>query len=192
MVHPKQISVVFKSEKQKKKKKKKGPHLFLLLFLLPFPIFHLPFYNFTIFLLIFIFTHFPFFPFLFFPDTSAKLSRSEVECPPAPPPVTPLVYTHKLPHIRMCFWLVINLGSLDSIKSNLLRYSNFKLRDLSKTLVRGELNSNLSFQAVLKFRLVLIGASWLGVLFYDWHSWEDQGPLKIINYNRFEGGSELC
>ena len=59
-----------------KKKKKMSPHLFSELFLLPFPIFHLPF---TIFLLFFsIFTPFPFFPCLFFLDTSAKISRSEV------------------------------------------------------------------------------------------------------------------
>ena len=41
----------WKAKKAKKKKKKKGPHLFLLLFILPFPIFHLPFYNFPSFLL---------------------------------------------------------------------------------------------------------------------------------------------
>ena len=89
LVDPKQISVIFKSEKQKKKKKKKkkkGPQIFLELFLLPFPILNLPF---TIFLLFFsIFTPFPFFPSPIFPDTSAKISRSEVSggalCPPAP------------------------------------------------------------------------------------------------------------
>ena len=40
-----------KSKKKKKKKKKGGPHLFLKLFLLPYPSFHLPFYNFPSFLL---------------------------------------------------------------------------------------------------------------------------------------------
>ena len=39
------------TKKNKKKKKKKGLHHFLQLFLLPFPIFHLPFYNFPSFLL---------------------------------------------------------------------------------------------------------------------------------------------
>ena len=51
-----------------KKKKKKVLTSFSDVFLLPFPIFHL-FFS--------IFTPFPFFPCLFFPDTSAKISRSE-------------------------------------------------------------------------------------------------------------------
>ena len=50
LVDPKQISVIFKSDKQKKKKKK------VFTSFLYFPIFHLPFYN--IFLL-FNFTPFP-------------------------------------------------------------------------------------------------------------------------------------
>ena len=65
---------------KKKKKKKKGPHLFSDVFLLPFPNFHL-FFS--------IFTPFLFFPCLFFPNTSAKISRSEVSggtLPPCPPP----------------------------------------------------------------------------------------------------------
>ena len=63
-----------------KSKKKKVLTSFSDVFLLPFPIFHL-FFS--------IFTPFPFFPCLFFPDTSAKISRSEVSggalCPPCPP-----------------------------------------------------------------------------------------------------------
>ena len=57
---------------------------FLIFSLLPFSIFHLPFYNFPSFLL-----HFPLFsifPCLFFPGRSAEISRSEdsrgVLCPP--------------------------------------------------------------------------------------------------------------
>ena len=67
--------------KKKKKKKKKVVTSFSNVFLLPFPIFHL-FFS--------IFTPFPFFPCLFFPDTSAKISRSEVSGGHCPPPVTPL------------------------------------------------------------------------------------------------------
>ena len=70
----------WKAKKKKKKKKKKVLTSFSAVFLLPFPIFHL-FFS--------IFTPFPFFPCLFFPDTSAKISRSEVSggalCPPCPP-----------------------------------------------------------------------------------------------------------
>ena len=71
----------FQKWKAKKKKKKKVLTSFSDVFLLPFPIFHL-FFS--------IFTPFPFFPCLFFPDTSANISRSEVSggalCPPCPPP----------------------------------------------------------------------------------------------------------
>ena len=72
-------------------KKKKGPHLFFITFLLPYPIFHLPFYHFPSFLLNF--HPFPFFLSLFFPDTSAKISRSEVSGGGGalPLPVTPLL-----------------------------------------------------------------------------------------------------
>ena len=57
---------------KKKKKKKKSPHLFFWRF--PASI-----SNFSTFSSQFsIFTPFPFFPCLFFPDTSAKISRSEV------------------------------------------------------------------------------------------------------------------
>ena len=86
LVDPKQISLVLKSEKKKKKKKKKGPQLFLQLFLLPFTIFHFPFFDFPFFLL-----HFPYFACLSFPDTSAEVSGGHsAPCPP-PPPVTPLI-----------------------------------------------------------------------------------------------------
>ena len=88
----------FSKVKSKKKKKKKGPHIFFrtfsyfhfqfflfLTFPLPFSFFSSQFLPlspclpFTIFLLfISIFTPFPLFPSLFFPDTSAKISRSEV------------------------------------------------------------------------------------------------------------------
>ena len=91
LVDPKQISVVFKNEKQKKKTKKQKQKTknktkqmvltsFYSVFLLPFPILHL-FFS--------IFTPFIFFPCLFIPDTSAKISRSEISgelCPPPPPP----------------------------------------------------------------------------------------------------------
>ena len=77
----------------KLKSRKKGHLLILELSLLPFSIFHLPFYNFHSFLLHF--PPFPFFPCLFFPGRSAEISWSEVSGgtlppPPPPPPVTPL------------------------------------------------------------------------------------------------------
>ena len=85
-----------KKKKKKKKNRSSPPHLFLLLFLLPFyyfSYFHFQFstFPFTIFLLFFsIFTPFPLFSFLFLPDTSAKISRSEVSgghsAQIAPPP----------------------------------------------------------------------------------------------------------
>ena len=92
--YTKQISI-FKSEKQKKKKKKKSSPLFFC----NFSYFHFQFstFSFTIFLLFSsIFTPFPFFPCLFFPDTSAKISWSEVSGgnsvpPPSPSPVTSLM-----------------------------------------------------------------------------------------------------
>ena len=74
----------FRSFLKCKAKKKKVLTSFSDVFLLPFPIFHL-FFS--------IFTPFPFFPCLIFPDTSAKISRSEVSgghSAPCPPPVTPL------------------------------------------------------------------------------------------------------
>ena len=80
-VRPKTNFCRFQKWKAKKKKKKKKRVLtsFSDVFLLPFPIFHL-FFS--------IFTPFPFFPCPFFPNTSAKISRSEVSggalCPPAP------------------------------------------------------------------------------------------------------------
>ena len=79
----------FQKWKAKKKKKKKVLNNFLQLFLLSY--FHLQFstFHFTIFLLFFsICTPFPFFPFflcLFFPATSAKISRSEVSEGTLPP-----------------------------------------------------------------------------------------------------------
>ena len=69
-------------QKWKAKKKKKGPHLFLERFPASIPIFHL---------FLSIFTPFQFFPCLFFPDTSSKISRSEVSGGTLPPPVTPLI-----------------------------------------------------------------------------------------------------
>ena len=84
LVDPKQISVVFKSEKQKKKKKKKkSPHLFLWLSYFHFQFSSFPFFNFPSFPLNF--HPFPFFPSLFFPDMSAKICRSEVSGGTLPP-----------------------------------------------------------------------------------------------------------
>ena len=81
--------------KKKKKSKKKCPHLFLLVFLLSFPICHFPF---TIFLLFFsIFTTFPFFSLPpFFPirkqtfPGQKSLGGTLPPLLPPPPPVTPL------------------------------------------------------------------------------------------------------
>ena len=70
-----------KSKKKKKKKKKKVLTSFYNVSLLPFQIFHLFLLNFHPFSL--------FLPCLFFPDTSAKISRSEVSgghSTPCPPP----------------------------------------------------------------------------------------------------------
>ena len=83
LVDPKPIFVVFKSEKQKKKVLTTFYNLSYFHFqfsTFPFTIF-LPFYS--------IFT--PFCPCLFFPDTSAKISRSEISGGhSAPLPVMPL------------------------------------------------------------------------------------------------------
>ena len=81
----------WKSKKKKKKKKKKSSPLFRTFYYFHFQFSTFPF---TIFLLFFsIFTPFPFFPCLIFPDTSAKISRSEVsggQSAPCPTPVMPL------------------------------------------------------------------------------------------------------
>ena len=72
-----QISKV--KSKTKRKKRKKSPHLCFSFY--NFSYFHFQFstFPFTIFLLFFsIFTPFQFFHCLFFPNTSAKISRSEV------------------------------------------------------------------------------------------------------------------
>ena len=120
LVDPKQISVIFKTEKQNKKtnkktnkQKKKGPHLFLKLFLLSFPIFHLPFYNFPSFLLNF---H-PFSLFslpLFSRYTSKNFPARSLWgalCPPAPRPVTPLLI-NTLYTVYGNMWSVTTKGTL--------------------------------------------------------------------------------
>ena len=113
LVAPKQILVVFKSEKQKKKKRK-GP-------LLIFELFPPSIFNFPPSLLQFFFFSSPFppppfslFPSLFFPDRSAKIPRSEVSgrhSAPLRPPVMPLLtrnhciclYTSPYPQVGHSF-----------------------------------------------------------------------------------------
>ena len=108
--------------KAKKKKKKRGPHLFLELILLPFPIFTFPF---TIFLLFFsIFTPFPFFPCLFFPDTSAKISRSEVSGGTLPPACYATVLEAKKGCVP-CKKKLLTVLKCDVIKFSFLHFSIF-------------------------------------------------------------------
>ena len=98
---PKTNFSCFEKRKANEKKKKGSSALFVTFppsifnfppsIFNPFSIFHLPFFHFPSFLL-----HFPYFPCLSFPDTSAKISRSEIFggiLPPCPPLVTPLLMT---------------------------------------------------------------------------------------------------
>ena len=98
--------------KSEKHKKRSSPLVFttfslfitFLLSFLPFPLFHLPFYNFPSFFLNF--HPFSLFSLPLFPDTSAKISRSEVSggtLPPAPPPACYAtaqicILPHQCPH----------------------------------------------------------------------------------------------
>ena len=113
MVDPKQIFVVFKSEKQKKRKKVLTSFYNIFLLLFQFSTFSSQFS-----------LLFPFFPCLFFPDTSAKISRSQVSGGhSAPLPVTPLVTPPPCAHtphqghlaysVKLCY-CITNYG-----KSNL-------------------------------------------------------------------------
>ena len=73
------------SKVKSKKKKKKSPHLFYNFSYFHFQFSTFPFIIFLLFLFFSIFTPFPFFPCLFFPNTSVKISQSEVSgglCPP--------------------------------------------------------------------------------------------------------------
>ena len=89
-VDPKQIWVVWKSEKQKKKKKRFSPHFFNFS-----TTFHLQFstFPFTIFFLFSIFTLFPLFLASFFPVGQQKFpgQKSLGALCPLPPPVTTLL-----------------------------------------------------------------------------------------------------